>query len=149
MDEPPKKKGEAIVNKKDWMTITIYAVAMTAAVILAVVYGKYFLNASEHDLNNVAFITLTITQLLHVFNMSSLKSSLFLNEITRNHFIWLALALCLGLLALVFIVPSLRSALELELIPAPQWITCFVVSCFPLIGLQLYHYISRKKSVAK
>ena len=145
MDEPPRRESDAIVGKKDWITVTIYAAAMTLAVVLAVVYSKYVLDASEHDLNNIAFVTLTITQLLHVFNMSSLKSSVFVNEVTRNHFVWLALLLCFGLLALVFVVPSLRSILELELIPISQWITCFVASCLPLVGLQIYHYFGRKK----
>jgi len=53
----------------------------------------------------------TFAQLFHVFNMSSLRSALFVNEVTKNKFVWIALLICTGLagtgVRLIGLVPML------------------------------------------
>ncbi len=143
MKIPPKDPDKSIVSKSSWIAIVAYAIVMTLAVVLAVFYCREAMGVDEHVANNVAFITLILAQLFHVFNMSSANSPLVVNEITKNKFIWLALLLCSGLLLLVFQISQLRMVLNLAHLPAKIWGICFVASLLPLLGIQAYKRIGR------
>lgn len=133
MQHPPRHPDKAIITTGSWLRISGYAIEISAAVLLAVIYCAEVLDMKEQALNSVAFTTLTFAQLFHVFNMPSAKSGLFINEITRNRFVWLALFLCLALLTDVFIFPSTRLALGLTILPGHVWLISVLFSLLPLI----------------
>jgi Ca2+-transporting ATPase len=145
MDHPPRDAKMDIISKRDWITISLYAAGMTLAVILAVLYCRFYISTEAPIINNVAFITLTFAQLFHVFNMASVHSKVFVNEITRNKFIWLALLLCVGLLFLVFALPEMRLVLKLAQIPARVWWACIVAAFVPTLSIQLYRLLAKKR----
>jgi len=149
MQRPPRGFKENIISTRDWVVISTYALTLTLSVILAVLYTKHYITEDEIVLNNMAFITLTFAQLFHVFNMSSLHSKLIVNEITTNKFVWFALLLCVGLLALVFIVPELRLVLKLNVLPPQLWIVAIIAGVLPLIGIQTYVSIWKKMQSSK
>ncbi|MBK5279685.1 MAG: cation-transporting P-type ATPase, partial [Bacteroidia bacterium] len=148
MEKPPRDSKKDIISKGDWITISMYSVAMTLAVILAVIYCKHYITADERVANNVAFITLTFAQLFHVFNMSSLHSKLLVNEITKNKFVWLALLICTGLLILVFVSPQMRLVLKLAVLPGKIWIVSIVAGLLPLVLIQIYKSILKRRNSA-
>ena len=153
MDRPPRGFDEDIVVNKDWISIGIYSLIITLSVILAVLYCKKFITPDDATANNVAFLTLAFAQLFHVFNMSSPNSKLFINEITKNRFVWYAIILCSGLVAFVYFVPQMRSVLGLKMLPVNVWIVSIVASLIPLILIQIYKAIwqrpvkSKKKNI--
>ena len=153
MDRPPRGFDEDIVVNKDWISIGIYSLIITLSVILAVLYCKEFITPDDATANNVAFLTLAFAQLFHVFNMSSPNSKLFINEITKNRFVWYAIILCSGLVAFVYFVPQMRSVLGLKMLPVDVWIVSIVASLIPLILIQIYKAIwqrpvkSKKKNI--
>jgi Ca2+-transporting ATPase len=138
MLKPPRDPGKDMITRQKWMFIALYAAAMTIAVIIAVMYCKENIGVDDRAANNVAFITLTFTQLFHVFNMSSKNSGLFINEITSNKFIWIALLLCAGITALVFIIPEMRLVLGLSVLPVKVWVISILASMLPLLAVQVY-----------
>jgi Ca2+-transporting ATPase len=144
MQRPPRGFKENIISTRDWVVISAYALTLTLSVILAVLYTKHYITEDEIVLNNIAFITLTFAQLFHVFNMSSLHSKLIINEITTNKFVWFALLLCVGLLALVFMLPELRLVLKLNVLSSQLWIVAIIAGVLPLIGIQTYVSIWKK-----
>lgn len=137
MLRPPRDPKKNIVTNKKWLVIGLYSIAITSAVILAVVYCKEVLRTDAIVTNNVAFITLTFSQLFHVFNMSSIGSPLFKNEITTNKFVWVALLICAGLTFIVFAVPGMRLVLDLTIIPLKVWVSSLAISMLPLIVIQI------------
>ena len=147
MERPPRDSKKLIISNKNWFAISMYAVVITLTVILAVMYCKHFITTDERVVNNVAFITLTFAQLFHVFNMASLRSKLLLNEVTKNKFVWLALAICTVLLVLVFALPQMRLVLKLAELPGKIWMVCIVAGFLPLVLIQIYKGI-RKRSVS-
>jgi Ca2+-transporting ATPase len=149
MQRPPRGFKENIISNRDWVVISAYALTLTLSVLVAVLYTKYYITEDEIVLNNIAFITLTFAQLFHVFNMSSLHSKLIVNEITTNKFIWFALLLCVGLLALVFMVPELRLVLKLNVLSPQLWIVAILAGVLPLIGIQTYVSIWKKMQSRK
>ena len=144
MDRPPRDPKKLIISNRNWITILMYSLAMTSSVILAVIYCKNYITTDERVANNVAFITLTFAQLFHVFNMSSPNSKLFVNEITKNKFVWLAILLCIALLILVFVIPQMRLVLKLVEIPVKLWLICMVAGLLPLFLIQIYKSIRKR-----
>jgi len=137
MLRPPRDPRKEIITNKRWLTIILYAAVITATVISTVLYCKHTLMVDDRVINNMAFITLTFAQLFHVFNMSSARSGLFLNEITRNKFVWLAIFVCASLLVLAFEIPEMRVVLGLTLLPVNLWLTAIAASALPLLIFQI------------
>ena len=81
----------------------------------------------------VTFLTLAFAQLWHVFNMRHPTSGLLRNEITRNPWIWAALALCAGLLVTAAYVPSLSDMLHLVAPDIKMWAIVLAMSLAPLL----------------
>jgi Ca2+-transporting ATPase len=145
MKRPPRSPKEEIVNHKDWIKIAWYAFAITMSVMVAVIYSKYFITRDHQILNNVAFVTLAFAQLFHVFNMSSPKSKIWKNEVTRNHFVWYAVILCTALIVMVFVVPYFRVPLGLVLLDINIWFVVILASLIPLVVVQLLKVIRNRK----
>jgi len=133
MQRPPRDPSKAIITGRTWLSISAYAAEISAAVLLAVLYCSQMPGTDGRALNSIAFITLTFAQLFHVFNMSSPKAGLFINEITRNRYVWLALFLCAALLIGVFIFPATRVVLGLTVLPANIWLISLLFSLLPLV----------------
>ena len=145
MERPPSDPENDIVSNKDWVTIGIYSALMTLSVIAAILYCRLMITTNIHVANNVAFITLAFAQLFHVFNMSSHRTNIFVNDITQNKFVWLALLICTGLLLLVFIFPQIRLVLGLHVLSIEVWILSIVSSLIPLVLVQLYKVFFERK----
>ncbi len=140
MNRPPRKADRLIVSNKSWVMITIYALTMTFAVIVAIYYCRQFITTDVKVLNNIAFATLAFAQLFHVFNMASFRSGFLVNEITKNKFVWLALLICFVLVALVYIIPQMRLVLGLQLLTIKIWMVIMLASFIPLVLVQAYKF---------
>jgi P-type Ca2+ transporter type 2C len=143
MKVPPRNPKEDIVTNKNWISIVIYSALITLSVIAAILYCKQFITPDHKILNNVAFVTLAFAQLFHVFNMSARKSKLFVNEVTKNHFIWYAIVICTGLMVIVYLVPQVRLVLGLAVLPINVWIVSIIASFIPLFVVQVYKVLKR------
>ena len=145
MDRPPRDPKKKIITQKNWLAIGVYAVLMTASVILAVFYCRYTMVTDSRMENNIAFFTLAFAQLFHVFNMSAADSRLFINDVTKNKFVWLALFICFGILAIVFFLPQMRLVLNLGALPLRVWLVSILAGLLPLILVQGFKIIRGKK----
>jgi Ca2+-transporting ATPase len=149
MEKPPRNPKLEIISLGNWVSIFIYACLMTISVLLAVYYAKYFIAADAQLINNIAFITLAFSQLFHVFNMSSVGSAMFVNEVTRNKFVWMAILLCAILVLVVYAFSQTRVALGLTVLPFKIWMICILASLFPLVLVQCYKFINQQFNVNK
>jgi Ca2+-transporting ATPase len=86
---------------------------------------------------SVAFCTIALAQLWHVFNMRGDIRRVFDNEITRNPWIWAALALCLALVLMAVYVPVLSDVLQLEDPGVTGWLVIATASMAPLLAAPL------------
>jgi Ca2+-transporting ATPase len=138
MKKPPIDAKKAIVDKKDWMKIGIYAIIITFSVASAVIYCQEFITPDDKIANNVAFLTLAFAQLFHVFNMSAFDSKIFINDLTKNKYVWLAVVICTGFMVLVFVSPKMRLVLDLDILPPKIWMLVILASLIPLVMIQLF-----------
>lgn len=145
MNRPPRDPKMLIVTNKNWFTITLYAAAMTAAVLVAVFYCRQNFSTHPAIANNVAFLTLAFAQLFHVFNMSSAGSGMLVNDITKNKFVWIALVICTLLLIFVYMIPSMRLVLGLQLLSIEMWLLSITAGLIPLVIFQTYKFFGGGK----
>lgn len=147
MKRPPRNPKKDIISSKKWISISLYAGAITLAVLAAVFYCRQAFPSNDMVANNIAFITLAFAQLFHVFNMSSFRSRLLVNEVTKNKFIWIAILLCAGLTVLVYTIPQMRSVLGLVVLSAKVWVIAVLAGFLPLLMVQVYKVIWRNRNL--
>jgi P-type Ca2+ transporter type 2C len=141
MEQPPKDPKADIISNRKWIDISLYAIVITVSVMAALIFCQQILKIDNQSENNVAFITLAFSQLFHVFNMSSVGSKLFFNDVTKNKFVWLAIFICTGVMLLVYVLPQMRLVLGLKELPVNVWLVCMVASLLPLLIIQIYKRI--------
>ncbi len=146
MHRPPRDPKLDIVSNRNWIVIMIYALMMTGSVLLAIFLCRIYVNPDVRVVNNVAFLTLASSQLFHVFNMSSLHSGMLVNEVTKNRFVWISLLICFFLIAVVYLFPQSRDALNLAMIPFRAWLISGLASMLPLILVQVYKLLVEKRT---
>jgi Ca2+-transporting ATPase len=86
----------------------------------------------------VGFLTLATSQLFHVNNVRDRQSSIFINEITTNHWLWGALAVSVTLLVASVTVPSLKEVFGTVTPDGPMILLILGMSVIPMILGQLY-----------
>ncbi|WP_371054928.1 cation-translocating P-type ATPase [Rhodosalinus sp. K401] len=116
MHQPPRDPDTSIVDRPRWVLIAALGAAITVATLAAFALALYWLRLSTEQGVTVAFVTLALAQLWNVFNLRSPASGFFGNVVTRNPYVWGAIALCLGLVAVALWMPGLSDLLGL---PAP------------------------------
>lgn len=85
----------------------------------------------------ISFLTLAFTRLWHVFNMREKESKLLNNDITRNPFVWAALAGCTELLGAAVYIPALSLVLNMVRPGLSGWTLIFSMSLVPLLIRQI------------
>src|SRR5690606_15106171 len=113
MDRPPRKTDEPILTSIHWRSTFLYGASITFSVLGITLFGNYSLNLSSLQINNMAFYTLIVAQLLNVFNMPKEKTSFLFNEVTKNPWVWGAIVLSIAITALAYLIPSTSNALSL------------------------------------
>ena len=132
LKRPPRDPKEPILGRGQWLAIVFHGIALTAATFGALALARLWLGLDEHSTVTVTFLTLALAQLWHVFNMRHPTSGLLRNEITRNPWIWLALALCVGLLVTAAYVPGLAHMLHLVAPDLRMWGIILAMSLVPM-----------------
>ena len=140
----PRDPKEPMLGRAQWLAIVLHGLTLTAATFGALVLGRLWLGLDERAVVMVTFLTLAFAQLWHVFNMRHPTSGLLHNEITRNPWIWAALALCVGLLATAAYVPSLSHMLHMVAPDIKMWGIVVAMSLAPLfVDLIVRSFASR------
>lgn len=142
MKQPPRNTEEPIIDHKRWAAMIYYSVVIMITTMGAVLISHYTVHKTETlnpDLcNNVLFFTLIISQLLHVFNMSSSGSgNFFKNEVFTNKYVWYATIVSFALLFLSYQVTIVRKALDIFPMSPEDWLISIGMSFVSLIIIQV------------
>ncbi len=108
----PRDPKEPIVGRRQWITIILHGAALTVSTFGALAATRW-LDLDARQSVTVTFLTLAFAQLWHAFNMRHVRSGIVVNEVTRNGWLWGALALCAGLLATPPYLPPVADLLQL------------------------------------
>jgi Ca2+-transporting ATPase len=137
MNRPPRKANEQIMTPKLWSSTIIYGLCITAAVIGITAYAHFELKASPNEINNMAFLTLLLAQLLNVFNMSKTEVPFFSNEVIKNPWVWGAFIISILITVGAYFITQIANALNLISLTTEQfgWVLVFAFGSLVLSQL--------------
>ncbi len=136
MNQAPRKKEESVINSRQWFSIVIYALCISLSV-LGMLYYAIYLGFDPAITNNLTFYTLVFTQLLHVFNLPSRSQSFFINQVTSNKYIWIAILICLVITFFAYYQPTMRQVLSLKDINLDEFLLIIPFSILPVLLIQI------------
>ena len=149
MQRPPRNMNEPIIDRERWISIFFYSFVIGAMSIGAVFFSHFTVHKTEmwnpELCNNILFFTLIFSQLLHVLNMGSNKSSFFKSEVFRNKYVWGAIALSVAILLGMYAIEPVRKVLSLYEMSKYDWLISIGASIVSLIIIQ----IGKKLNIAQ
>jgi len=137
MRDPPRDPREPILAERQWRLIFGLGAVIALSVLAALGLAVFWLDKPEQEATTIAFLTLALAQLWHVFTMRNVRSGWIGNEITRNPWVWAAVVLCLLLILLAVYWAPLAEVLSVADPGASGWALAVAASLVPLIAGQL------------
>ncbi len=148
MNRKPAKPGKGVFTKgMTWRVI--YQGAMIGLLTLAAFMiglattkepiGNLSLDASKIEVGQtMAFVTLALSELAHVFNVRNNKKSLFKTKVFNNtKLIWAILASA-GLMFVILAIPALREIFSIPLLPTENIIELVCLILAPVVIVELF-----------
>jgi Ca2+-transporting ATPase len=133
MARPPRPRGEGVLTRAHWARIGAYGALLAVGVLAAFVLALRWLRMPVGAAVSVSFVTLSVGQLVHVFNMRADDSPAVVNEVSRNPYVWGALALCAALVLVAVHWSALADVLALAPPGARGWGLALGLGALPLV----------------
>ncbi len=143
MRRPPRPSGENLLQRKHWLRIVLHGSLLSFSVLGAMAIALCVLGYQRSEAVTMSFCTLALGQLWHVLNMRDADSGILNNEVTRNPWIWAAMALCILLLVVAVFWPVTAAVLQLQAPPLLGWMVVFLMSALPLLLGPAVHGLTR------
>ena len=136
MERPPRPSNEGILaGRLGW------AVLLEGALIGGLTLAGYLMTlrgtGDRAMAGTVAFLTLSLSQLVHAFNTRAPQTSLFKIGFFSNRAMVLAFAASAAMLLAVALTPALRRTFDVVPLPAAQWGLVIGLSVAPLVVAEL------------
>jgi Ca2+-transporting ATPase len=113
LDEPPRDPKEPILRAQDFRRLGLESGFITAGTLASYGYGVWRYGTGPQS-STLAFLTLTVSQLLHALSCRSERTTLFdVHKRPPNRYLNAALVGSLGVQLLSLVVPGLRNLLGL------------------------------------
>ncbi len=141
MQQKPKDPEEPILNKHNWTAMAVYGITMAAIITGVYLLAYYNFGESKELANTVTFFTLAFSQLLHVFNMREPEENIFVNQVVKNKYIWMALGICIAALVAAYFIPLFHDVLSFETLSGIHWLLVGGGSVATLIVIQIIKHI--------
>ena len=125
MSRGPRKPGASIVDKRGLVRLSVYGAIMMIGTLL--LFNFYNPEQNIMYAQTVAFTTLVMFQMFHVFNSRSLENSVFKIGLFRNRKLWYAVMLSIGL-QLVVIYSPLNSIFQTVPLGWQDWALILLAS---------------------
>ena len=137
MQRPPRPPAEPLLTRSRWLAVVGFAVLLTVVVLGGFWLALEVLELDDAGAVSIAFSILALAQVFHVFNLASPASGALSNEVTRNPWVWGAVALCVGLVLAGVYTPGLSDVLQVRDPGARGWMLVVAASLIPLVLGQL------------
>jgi Ca2+-transporting ATPase len=133
MTKPPRDPRESIVTRDHWILMAVLGASITVATLGAFSLSLLWLGLDTGPSVTVAFLTLALAQLWNVFNMRDPGAGLIRNDVSRNPYVWGAIAFSVGLIGLALLLPPLAGILQLDPPGAAGLTLATAASLVPLV----------------
>jgi len=140
----PRDPKEGVLARRHWLLILAYGALITAATLAAMQLSGHMLGLAHEETTTVAFLTLALAQLWHVFNMRDLRRPVWRSGVVRNRYVWLAIGFCLLLLAAALYLPILALPLGAAPLALPALTLALGASLAPVLTVECATAIARR-----
>ena len=147
MKDPPRNPNESIIDRRMTISIAVQSVIMTIAVLASFYYGW-----QNHGLEmgqTYALVTLITSELLRAYTARSEKYPIWKIGIFSNRSMNLAFVFSFALMAVILLVPGLRSVFNVELFHWYDWDFVIALALLPLVFGELTKVIRNALSKRK
>ncbi len=176
MNRSPRPKKEPIINSSMRTGIIIQTITQTGAVLTAFTLGLlweldalgfglpqgvnpvgYLLSFNWHSVNlenirtaeTMAFMTLSLCELLRAYTVRSEKVSLFRIGVFSNKWMQYAVGASIILLLLVCVVPFLQGIFNTHFMSGPEWAVVLGLSLIPAVSEEITKLFLRLRDRSK
>lgn len=151
MEQPPHKREEGIFSGGVGFAVAVEGCLVGALALLAYTIGRAFFDydpAAPAIGRTMAFCVLSLSQLVHSFNMRSEHSVLKLGLFSNRKLV-AACGFCAILMVSVVLFPPLSALFQTTALTAFQWLIVAALSLCPLLVVEgeklLWEHLPRKK----
>mgnify|MGYP005762724053 CR=1 FL=1 len=145
MDQKPIKAGTLF--EKGLIARVIFHGIIISAITLIAYYIGY--QDTQEAGTTMAFITLSLSQIIHSLNQHSSTISFFSKKHARNWYLYGAMALSLIILLLLVFIPPVAQFLSLQIPSKNEWLVIIALSLVPLVVVELYKLVAKKRCTNK
>ena len=143
MDGRVKKSKTGIFTKDRWARISIEGMMIGSLALLSyaigtVVFGKVIIGST------MAFATLSISQLVHAFNLKTEKSIFSIN-LFNNPYLIGSLIIGIFLQVAVIMVPTFSNIFKVVPLNSIQWLVVIVLCIMPVVIVEIEKLLTSKK----
>lgn len=143
MNRPPVKRGASMFSGGLAYNIIVEGCFIGAISILAFNIGRFFDVTSEPIIGRtMAFAVLSISQLVHSFNVKSEYSMLKTNLLSNKKLV-ISFLICLLMEISVIMVPALSTIFKTASLNLEQWLIVITLSLSPIIVVEIEKLIIR------
>lgn len=145
MSEKPRRKDEPILNSEMKLLVIIISLVsgLVSLGIFLFLYGSY---GDYPRASTVAFSILAVDSLIYVFNLRSLRRSIFSRKMAYNPYLFLAVGLAFGFQLLAVYHPFLQRVLGTVSLSLVDWYLVLAGSVFTasIAEFVKFLYLARK-----
>lgn len=134
----PVNKKQKILNKDVWGYLVLAAVLMT---VVTIPLFKHFLSQGIEKARTVAFVAMSMLQIVNVFNMRSLKRSIFKIGLLSNKWVLGAVALSIALMAVVIYIPVFAGIFEFVPLTGKEFLIITLASSSIIVFGEIYKLV--------
>jgi Ca2+-transporting ATPase len=144
MRRPPRNPSSAILSRRFVGRIGSHGAAIALATLAAFTTS---LAASSPRAVTVAFMTLALAQVWHVFNARRIGAFTSWRMVLANRWAWAAVTLALALQLLAVYLPPLAEVLGTSPLVARDWIVVLPASLLPLVLGQAVRAVTNPRRI--
>ncbi len=142
LKQKPRPAKEGILTQEIIIRVLIIAIVM-ATITLGLFFFYLKSGASLEKARSVAFVTMSILQIMNLFNSRSFKKSIFETKLFSNRYLWYAIILGLILTIATVSAPSLIRLFNTTLLGWVDWLRIISCSIVIILAVEIEKFIRR------
>ena len=148
MKRPPRKADDGIFAGGMGFDIAFQGIIVTIITLASYFIGDYiergsFAIGNSADGTTMAFLTLSLIEMFHSFNMRSRRGSIFTMK-TQNWWLWASLAASFVMTVAVIYVPFLRTAFKFAEISFVEFLVAVGLALTIIPIMEITKFIQRR-----
>ena len=146
LEEPPRKGEESILSRDMFKFIIMFVIIMSVGDIF--LFSLYLPRGIEMAYS-VAFLSMMFSQLFNLWNMRSIKRSIFKIGFFTNKYVNFDFLISIGFVILLLYLPPAAALFQFVPLGWVEWVLAIAVSSCVLWAGELYKYLKRRSKRSK